>query len=98
METFLLQAPSNFNRPIVARSVSEEELTGPRQVILQKSAAGESNSGKVVIFQSFFFKVVIFQSRYFSKLLFFILYIRTKRLVVTLNLGSLALILPLNPK
>ena len=33
---------------MVARSVSEEELTGPRQVILQKSAAGESNSGKVV--------------------------------------------------
>ena len=34
-------APSNFNRPVMARSVSEEELAVPRQVVLQKSAAGE---------------------------------------------------------
>ena len=38
-------APSNFNKPVMARSVSEEELTGPRQVILQKSAAGKPKAG-----------------------------------------------------
>jgi hypothetical protein len=47
-------APSNFNRPIMARSVSEEELNGPRQVILQKSAAGESSGGNVFGFSFHF--------------------------------------------